>query len=58
MSLFEYRKAPPGYYKPDALEKLRATLDRLNADPEDTPGIAELKRIIEARIAELERRSA
>jgi hypothetical protein len=58
MALFEYRKAPLGHNRPDALARLRATLDRLNADPEDTPGIVELKRILAARIAELERKSA
>jgi hypothetical protein len=58
MSLFEFRKAPASETKADALEKLRATLNRLNADPEDTPGITDLKNILAARIAEMERKTA
>lgn len=56
MSIFEHRK-PIGETRGDALEKLRATLDRLNADPEETPGILDLKRILASRIAEMERKS-
>ena len=58
MSLFKYRKPPFTESKLDALEKLRATLARLNADPDETPGVIELKRIFAVRIAEMERKTA
>lgn len=57
MSIFEHRK-PIDETRGEPLEKLRATLTRLNADPEETPGIADLKRILAARIAEMERKTA
>lgn len=37
---------------------LRQTLDRLEAETEETPQIADLKRILAGRIAELERKTA
>lgn len=36
------------------LDALRATLAKAEADPEETPTLADLKRILRARIAELE----
>ena len=58
MSMFEYRKPPARMPARDDLKILQKTLDRLNADPEETPGIVDLKRILAARIAEMECRSA
>ena len=37
---------------------LRKTLDRLEEEQEETPQIADLKRILAGRIAELQRKSA
>jgi hypothetical protein len=37
---------------------LRKTLERLEAEPEETQQIADLKRILVGRIAELERKTA
>jgi len=42
----------------DDLKALQKTMGRLNADPEKTPEILDLNRILAARIAEMERRSA
>lgn len=58
MSVFDFRKPVSNEPAQDPLNKLRETLERLNADPEETPGIVDLKRILSARIAELESRSA
>jgi hypothetical protein len=58
MSVFEYRKAAPPETTRDVLITLRETLKRLNAEFEETPRIADLKRILETRIAEMERKSA
>jgi hypothetical protein len=55
MSLFAFRK-PSGNQPPrDLLKNLRTTLARLDAEPEQTPQIDNLKRILAGRIAELER---
>jgi hypothetical protein len=58
MSIFEYRK--PGSAKPSrsSLTTLHETLERLEAEPVETPRIADLKRILAGRIAELERKNA
>jgi hypothetical protein len=58
MSLFEYHR--PGQIDPShtALSKLRETLDGLEDEREETPQIAELRRILAGRIAELERKTA
>jgi hypothetical protein len=54
MSIFGDRK-PRAVERPrDQLTTLRHTLEKLEADPEETPQIAELKRIIADRITELE----
>ena len=58
MSIFEFRKPPVGGTVRDALKTLRETLKRLNAEFDETPCIADLKRILAARIAEIEQKSA
>ena len=58
MSLFEHRKPSAAQRRPDLLNGLRATLEKLEAESEETPQMAELKRILSSRIAELERRDA
>jgi len=58
VSVFRFRKPPVNEPVPDALTKLRETLERLNSDPQETPGISDLKRILSARIAEIESKSA
>lgn len=56
MSPFAFRK-PSGNQPPrDLLKTLRTTLALLDAEPEQTPQMANLKRILAGRIAELERR--
>lgn len=58
MSLFEYHKS--GQIDPTrtALSRLRETLDALEHEREETPQIAELRRILAGRIAEMERKTA
>ena len=58
MSIFEYRKPSTELTARDALKTLRETLRKLNSEAEETPRIAELRRILESRIAEMERKSA
>ena len=58
MSIFEYRKPPVSQAPKDALTTLRATLARLEASEEQTPRVAELRRILAVRIAEIERKTA
>jgi len=58
MSIFEYRKPGKTETPRDLLGTLRTTLARLEAEAEETPRVAELKRILSDRIAELERKSA
>jgi hypothetical protein len=59
MSIFEHRKPAQGEHASrDALTTLRETLMRLEAEFDDTPRITDLKRILAARIAEMERKSA
>ena len=58
MSIFEHRKPngrPPAR---DLLNVLRSTLAKIDAEPEPTPQMTDLKRILAGRIAELERKSA
>lgn len=58
MSIFEFRKCPECAPARDELKTLRQTLERLEADPDETPGVLDLKRLLAARIAEMERKSA
>ena len=58
MSIFEYRKPTEIEHPRDQLVALRTTLARIEAEPEQTPRLADLKRILAGRIAELERKSA
>lgn len=58
MSIFEHRKPPAAQAHRDSIAALRETLDRLNAEPEESPRIADLKRILTARIHQLESKSA
>jgi len=58
MSIFEYRKPTKTQTPRDLLGTLRTTLARLEAEAVETPRVAELKRILSARIAEIERMSA
>ena len=54
MSIFGHRKPRAVEHPRDQLATLRKTLAKLEAEPEETPRIAELKRIIANRITELE----
>ncbi|MGC2613122.1 MAG: hypothetical protein WA354_03755 [Terracidiphilus sp.] len=58
MSIFEFRKPVAEQPHRNQLVMLRQTLDRLEAETEETPQIADLKRILAGRIAELERKTA
>jgi hypothetical protein len=58
MSIFEYRKPALNRPSRDSLETLKNTLSRLEAEPMDSARVAELKRILADRIAELEQQSA
>ena len=58
MSFFEHLKPTAGQPPRDVLGTLRSTLERLEAEQEDTPQITDLKRILMGRIAEMERRRA
>jgi hypothetical protein len=58
MSIFEHRNPPAEQLPPDLLIKLRTTLERLHAQAVETPQMADLKRILTGKIAELERTSA
>jgi hypothetical protein len=58
MSIFEHRKPAEARSRRDVLGTLRMTLQKLEEEPEETPQIADLKRILMGRIAEMERRSA
>lgn len=58
MSIFEHRKPAAAQMHRDSIQALRETLEHLNAEPEELPRIADLKRILTARIHELERKSA
>ena len=54
MSIFGHRKPPVSAPARDALSRLRETLDGLKAEPQETPQIAGLKRILVNRIAEMD----
>lgn len=58
MSIFGFRKPPVSTTPKDALTTLRETLSRLEAHPEQSARIQELRGILAARIAELERKTA
>ena len=58
MSIFEFRKPVAEQPHRNQLVMLRQTLDRLEAETEETPQIADLKRILAGRIAELKRKTA
>lgn len=58
MSIFEYRKPVAAQPSRDALSTLRATLAKLETEREETPQVADLKRILASRIAELEQQRA
>ena len=58
MSIFEFRKPVGEQHHRNQLAMLRKTLERLEADPEETQQTVELKRILAGRIAELERKTA
>jgi hypothetical protein len=54
MSIFQYRKPVGEQRHRSQILVLRETLDRLEAEPEETRRISDLKRILAGRIAELE----
>ena len=58
MSIFEFRKPVSEQPHRNQLAMLRKTMERLEADPEETQQTADLKRILASRIAELERKTA
>ena len=57
-SIFEYRKPVTRQEPKDSLAALRETLEQLNAEATETPQTADLKRILMARIEEIERKLA
>jgi len=58
MSIFEYRKPSRRTDASQQLLTLQETLKSLEAEPEETQRIADLKQILAGRIAELERKTA
>jgi hypothetical protein len=58
MSIFEYRKPVSEHAHRSQLMTLRETLEKLEAEREETPRTADLKRILAARITELEQKTA
>jgi len=58
MSIFEFRKPAAGESHRDTLLTLRETIQRLEAEPQQTPQTATLKRILAVRIQELESKTA
>lgn len=58
MSFFEHHKREQIDPTCTALSRLRETLDGLEHEREETPQIAELRRILARRIAEIERKTA
>jgi hypothetical protein len=58
MSIFEHRKPQSEQQPLDLLCKLRSTLEKLEVQTVQTPQMADLKRILTGKIAELERKSA
>jgi BMFP domain-containing protein YqiC len=58
MSIFEHRKPVAAQSSRDVLSTLRSTLEKLEAQADETPQMANLKRILTDRISQLERKSA
>jgi hypothetical protein len=58
LSIFEFRKPVGEQHHRNQLAMLRKTMERLEADPEETQQTVDLKRILASRIAELERKTA
>ena len=58
MSIFEHRKPVATAKQRNLLATLRQTLKHLEAEPEQTPQIVDLKQILINRIAQMERESA
>ena len=58
MSFFEFHKPETVDLARKTISRLRETLDRLECEREETPQIADLKRILARRIAEMERKTA
>ncbi len=58
MSVFTHRKPPSEHPTRSLLATLRETLRRLEAEPVETQKISNLKRLIAARIAEIEHKKA
>ncbi len=58
MSVLTHRKPPTEHPTRNLLARLRETLERLEAEPMKTQRIADLKRVIATRIAEIERKTA
>lgn len=54
MSIFDYRKPVKETPARDSLQILRDSLQQLEADPNPSPRIENLKQILQGRIAELE----
>ena len=54
MSIFEHRKPGNGTPPKDRLLVLRNALAALESEPQQSPRISDLKRILQERIAELE----
>jgi hypothetical protein len=58
LSIFEFRKPVGEQHHRNQLAMLRKTVERLEAEQEETQQTAELKRILAGRIAGLERKKA
>lgn len=58
MSIFGRRGPAIERPRRDSLAVLRKTLEQLEAEPMETPQLADLKRILVGRIAEMERETA
>ncbi|HMG84115.1 MAG TPA: hypothetical protein VK574_00140 [Terracidiphilus sp.] len=58
MSFFTNRKVEEINPTRKTLSRLRETLDGLESERDETPQIADLKRILAGRIAEMERKTA
>jgi hypothetical protein len=58
MSVFTHRKPPSEHPNRNLLLTLRETLLRLEGEPVETQKIADLERILAARIAEIEHKTA
>ena len=58
MSIFTFRSANSTLPPRSALAVLRSTIESLEAEPEQTEQIANLRRILTERITEMERKRA